>query len=366
MESVYVLLSNIRPGVVISEDVFANTANPIIEKDTKVTAKHIEVLQAFGIRRIKVEDTIVKREDVSNKEGVVKVNPDQILADFSIKKVDFEEEYRKAVQSYKREYFGWRSGTRPDIAKIRSITIPFLETFNNQKNLLNILGDLPDSKDYKYHHAISVGIIAAAISKRMGYPAGQSLQLGLAGVLADCGMSKIDEVIIEKSAFLTKEEFNEVKKHVVISFQLIQDTPFLRPEMKEAILQHHERLDGSGYPRGIKQEQISVYSQILAVSDVFHAMISERIYRAKESPFKVIEMIKEEEFGKFNLKVIQALHDLVCNLSIGTNVKLTDGREGTVIFVHRDAVLRPTIKLDTDDSILDLTTNRHLSIQTIL
>lgn len=366
MESVYVLLSNLRPGVVISEDVFVNTANPIIEKDTKITAEHIEVLQAFGIRRVKVEDLIVKREEVVNKDGTIAVNPDEILAEFNIKKVDFEEEYRKAVQSYKREYLGWRSGTRPDVAKVRSITIPFLEAFSDQKNLLNILGDLSDSKDYKYHHAISVGIIAATISRRMGYPAGQCLQLGLAGVLADCGMSKINEVITEKSAFLTKEEFNEVKKHVVYSFKLVQDTPFLRPEMKEAILQHHERLDGSGYPRGIKQEQVSVYSQILAVADVFHAMISERVYRTKESPFKVIEMIKEEEFGKFNLKVIQALHDLVCNLSIGTNVKLTDGREGSVIFVHRDAVLRPTIKLDADDSILDLTTNRHLSIQTIL
>ena len=84
--------------------------------------------------------------------------------------------------------------------------------------------------------------------------------------------------------------------------------------MKLAILQHHERLDGSGYPRGDKMEQISVFSQILAVADVFHAMTSERIYRSKESPFKVIELIKEEEFGKFDIKVVQALHDLVGNL----------------------------------------------------
>ena len=158
-----------------------------------------------------------------------------------------------------------------------------------------------------YHHSIAVGILASAISGQMGFPKGQTLQLGLAGVLADCGMAKIDSSITEKAAFLTKGEFNEVKKHTIYSYQMVQDTPLLRNEMKLAIFQHHERLDGSGYPRGDKMGQISVFSQILAVSDVFHAMTSERIYRSKESPFKVIEMIKEEEFGKFDIKVVQAL-----------------------------------------------------------
>ena len=78
------------------------------------------------------------------------------------------------------------------------------------------------------------------------------MQLGIAGVLADCGMAKIDPSIIEKSAFLTNEEFNEVKKHTIYSYQMIKDTPLIRQEMKIAIVQHHERLDGSGYPRGDK------------------------------------------------------------------------------------------------------------------
>ena len=92
----------------------------------------------------------------------------------------------------------------------------------------------------------------------MGFPRGQTLQLGLAGTLADCGMAKIDRSITEKTAFLTKSEFNEVKKHTIYSYQMVQDTPLLRQEMKLAIFQHHERLDGSGYPRGGKMEEVSV------------------------------------------------------------------------------------------------------------
>ena len=115
-----------------------------------------------------------------------------------------------------------------------------------------------------------------------------------------------------------------------------------------------------------KMDQVSVFSQVLAVADVFHAMTSERIHRSKESPFKVIEMIKEEEFGKFDIKVVQALHDLVGNLSIGTKVQLTNGEVGEVIFVHRDARLRPMVKITEDNSILDLTVNRHLAVEKVL
>ena len=296
----------------------------------------------------------------------VPVDPDDVLAKIPIKKLDMVVLYNEAVQKYKREFSSWQAGIRPDIAKVRGIIIPLVEMFMEQRKLLTILNDLSDSKDYMYHHSIAVGILSSAISKQMGFPRGQTLQLGLAGTLADCGMAKIDRSITEKTAFLTKNEFNEVKKHTIYSYQMVQDTPLLRQEMKLAIFQHHERLDGSGYPRGGKLEEVSVYSQILAVADVFHAMTSERIYRSKESPFKVIEMISEEEFGKFDIKVVQALHNLVGDLSIGTKVRLTNGEEGEVLFVHRDARLRPMVKMSDDGSILDLTTNRRISVDRVL
>ena len=147
---------------------------------------------------------------------------------------------------------------------------------------------------------------------------------------------------------------------------MVQDTPLLRQEMKLAILQHHERLDGSGYPRGEKMGTISIFSQILATADVFHAMTSERLYRTKQSPYKVIEMIKEEEFGKFDIKVVEALQRLVGSLSIGTRVKLTDGEIGEVMFIHRDAPLRPMIKKESDGAIIDLMTVPGLAVAKII
>lgn len=367
MENNIVNVNDIRPGIIISEDVFANTNYPIIKKNTKIEMIHLEVLDAFGIKTVKIDEPIVKREEPLDPDNLGTVDPDEVLASIKIQKETIEDRYNQAVLKYKKEFFSWKAGGKLDIAKVRTIIIPLLELFSNEKKMLTLLNDFSNAKDYFAHHAIAVGILASAIGKKMGFPVGQTLQLGLAGTLANCGMAKIDSAILDKAAFLTKEEFNEVKKHVVYSFQMVKDTPLLRREMKLAIFQHHERLDGSGYPRGLKLEDISIFSQIIAVADMYHAMTSERLYRVKESPFKVIELILEEEFGKFDIKVVQALHNLVGNLSIGLKVRLTDGKDGEIIFLHRDASLRPMMKMnDENETILDLTTNRHLAIERIL
>ncbi len=366
MTEIYVKTSDLRPGIITSENIFVNTIYPILRKDTELTPEHIKVLNAFDVKMVKVQERLVVKKEETYDDNEGPVNPDDILAKIPVIQADLHTQYNDAVHNYKKEFLGWRAGLRPDIAKVRSIVIPLLEAFIEQKKMLTLLNSFSNTKDYTYHHSIGVGILASAISKQIGFPKGQTLQLGLAGVLADCGMAKIDLAITEKAAFLTKDEFNEVRQHTLYSYQMIQDTSLLRQEMKLAIFQHHERLDGSGYPRGEKINQISSFSQILAVADVFHAMTSERIHRSKESPFKVIEMIREEEFGKFDIKVVQALHDLVGNLSIGTKVLLTNGELGEIIFVHRDARLRPMVKKSVDGSILDLTTNRHLAIERVL
>ncbi|WP_432362803.1 HD-GYP domain-containing protein [Sporosarcina sp. UB5] len=358
---VYKTVSELRAGIFLKEDVYSKTNYPIMRENTELTLEHIEILHAFGVNGVKVEER-VNQQDIPELEQSPSVNADEVLENIPVSIHQLRKEYNEAVRSYKREFSHWRAGQRPDVPKVREFIIPLVKKFIKQKKMLTMLNDFSNPEEYIYHHSIAVGILAAAISSQMGYEKGDALQLGLAGVLADCGMAKISPTILEKTAFLTKDEYNEIKKHTLFSVKMIQDTPLLRQDMKLAILQHHERLDGSGYPRGEKMDTISEYSQILAVADVFHAMTSERLYRMKQSPYKVIELIKEEEFGKFNIKVVDALLRLVGNLSIGMRVKLTNGEIGEIMFIHRDSPLRPMIKKQSDGVIIDLATNRDVAI----
>src|SRR4051812_330608 len=113
MTETYIKTSDLRPGFVIGEDIFVNTSYPIIRKDTEVSLEHLEVLQVFGVKKVKIhERPVVKREEVHiDKDNPV--DPDEILTKIPIKQVDLQTQYSEAVQNYKKEFNGWRAGIRP-------------------------------------------------------------------------------------------------------------------------------------------------------------------------------------------------------------------------------------------------------------
>lgn len=354
MEATYVNVADLKFGKVVAEDIFANTKYPIVTKNTKVTPEHIDVFRAFQIGRVLVfADQIIEEGDVEFEYVVdVPVAPT----------TSFEKHYNHAINFLKKEFLNWGAGAKVDITKVRGAIIPLIEQVLENRSFLFDLNSYSNPNDYIYHHCIATGLIAGALSQKLGYDRGVCIQMSLAGVLADCGMAKIPTKIRDKKTTLTEVEFLEIRKHPIYSYQMVKDLPALKTNMKQSIFQHHERLDGSGYPRGIKSEEISIYSQIIAVADVFHAMTSERLYRSKQSPFKVIDMIKESEFGKFDIKVVQALIDTVADLPIGTRVKLSNYEQAEVMFINRYAPTRPIVKLIITGEIIDLSSYRNFHI----
>lgn len=351
-------LEELKLGSVIAEDILVNTKTPIIRKGTKVTREHIQVLKAFSILKVSIafEDTKTKNEktDLSKKEVIQGTE------------TNFLNLYIDAVNNYQKEFSSWEAGMNVDVAKLRMIIMPLVERVSKEKQVILKLNGYSAIEEYVSHHSIAVGIISGMLAQKLGYPIGQVIQSATAGLMADSGMAKVNTKIRNKKSLLTEDEYSEIKKHTIHSFQMIKDSSLLKPEMKLAIFQHHERLDGSGYPKGEKMGKISIFSQIIAVADVFHAMTSERIYRAKSSIFKVLEMIKEEEFGKYNIEVVNALISLVGVLPISTRVLLSNGEVGEVVFLHRDSPMRPMIRILESNQIIDLSANRSFNIECIV
>lgn len=367
MESTLENLEKLRLGSIIAEDILVNTKIPIIRKNTKVTREHIQVLLAFNITKVPIAvDNLFNRSEKElsklNDEKENNVN-NKIQSEV---KSTFRELYNNAVNKYLKEFQSWESGAKVDVVRLRNIIMPLVEQAMVEKQTLLHLNDYSSIEKYIAHHSIAVGIITGTIARKLGYSKGEVIQIATAGLMADMGMSKVDYKIREKKSNLTEADFSVIKKHTIHSFQMIKDSPLLKPEMKLAIYQHHERLDGSGYPKGDKMGNISTFSQILAVADVYHAMTSERIYRAKSSPFKVLEMIKEEEFGKYSIEVVNALISLIGVVSISTRVLLSNGETGEIVFLHRDSPMRPMVRLIETGQILDLTKKRTIYIETVI
>lgn len=364
METISVNVENLKLGVIIAEDIFANTQNPIIRKDTKITYEHFHIFNAFNITKVSVL-TEQGNSPIDSTDSIGELPNTYNKAQLSTE-VPFEEKYIHAVSQYKREFQNWESGAKVDITKVRTIILPLVEKILEDRSILFDLNNYSNPNEYLFHHCIATGLISATISNKLGYDRGYVLQMALAGALADCGMAKVSSRIRKKKEALTEQEFGEIRKHPIHSYKMVRDLPALKEEMKVAIYQHHERLDGSGYYHGVKSESISIFAQIIAVADTFHAMTSERLYRTKESPFKVIEMINESEFGKFNIQVVNALINLVADLPIGTKIELSNLERGEIIFINRFAPTRPMIRLGNTGEIVDLSGNRSFYISRIL
>lgn len=365
METVSVNVENLRLGKIIAEDIFANTQYPIIKKDTKITHEHLHVFKAFNITKVPVltEEGDSSLESVENTVGELDtINNDEQLTIT----VSFKEMYNHAVSKFKKGFQNWEAGAKVDITKVRTVILPLVEKILEDRTILFDLNNYSNPKDYLYHHCIATGLISAAIANKLGYDRGFVLQMAFAGALADCGMAKISSKIREKREALTEQEFGEIRKHPIHSYKMVRELPALKEEMKVAIYQHHERLDGSGYYHGVKSNNISIFAQIIAVADTFHAMTSERLYRTKESPFKVIEMIKESEFGKFNIQVVNALINLVADLPIGTKIELSNLERGEVMFINQFSPTRPMVKLENTGEIIDLSGNRSIYVTRVI
>lgn len=365
LEAILLRVEELRLGKIIAEDIFANTQYPIIYKNTKVKPEHLRVFELFNIKTVLVHNEIeIEFEEIQLDEEKLDIPPvDMPLQQYTC---SFEKCYLDGIGQLKKEFSNWEAGGRVDLTKVRNIIIPLMDMVLEDRSYIFDLNNYSNAKDYLYHHCIATGLISAVIAKKMGYERGDTIQLAIAGMLADSGMSRIPSRIRDKKSVLTEAEFGEVRKHPYYSYLLIKNVTAIKDIMKVAVYQHHERLDGSGYPKSDRIGSISTFAQIIAVADVFHAMTSERIYRSKQSPFKVIEMIKEEEFGKFDIKVVQALMNIVVDLPIGTKIELSNLELGEVMYINKYSPTRPLVKLTRTGEIMDLSSNRSFYISRVI
>ncbi|WP_163527929.1 HD-GYP domain-containing protein [Halobacillus ihumii] len=354
--------SQLVQGCMITLDVMGKTKRPIIPKHTVITPIHIKVLHNFKIQSVEVSSKLSNGSPFLPKE---KAEGHKFSDSPSIEFSAFHEHYLETVKQYKQWFSLWQGGSPLDLKEVRSIFVPLLQEAIQAKREVFLLHHYSTEADYNEHHSVAMGLISGVLASKLNDNQGEWIQVGLAGLLSDCGMAQISETILNKEGPLNEKEYEEVKKHPTYSYRLVESTTSLNNRAKLAILQHHERLDGSGYPLGLEKGKIHLFSQITAVSDMYHAMTSERVYRKKQSPFKVLEAILKEQFGRFDHHVIQAFVKEMTNYSAGTKVKLSNNQLADIIFVEPSTPTRPMVRLHEDGEIIPLRDNPDIHIEEV-
>ncbi|SDK23328.1 HD-GYP domain-containing protein [Sediminibacillus albus] len=357
--------SQLIPGCLVIKDVKGKTNRPIMQKNTVLDEELIEILQKFLVKEVEVsprlsEGTPFIPGKVSKQKPTEKRESQKDKAALS-----YHELYLDAVDQYKHMFHDWQNGKNVNITNVRQLINPLLERIDEVGLSLYNFHQNSTKDDYLYHHSIVTSLLAAFLAKKSPYK-NEWMQIGTAGFLADCGMAKIDEQIVKKEGTLTSEEYEEIKKHPVLSYRLVEKIPSLSQGIKLAILQHHERLDRSGYPLGVGGDKIHPYARFIAISDIYHAMTSERIYQPQQSPFKVIEEMVYEQFGKLDHPLVQSFVSSLTNFGTGTRVRLSNQQQAEIVFVEVNYPTRPMVRLDTGDKVISLKDDQSIYIDEIL
>ncbi|MBW1973882.1 MAG: HD-GYP domain-containing protein [Deltaproteobacteria bacterium] len=194
-------------------------------------------------------------------------------------------------------------------------------------------------------HLMNTAIYAIKIGLGLRYSDKELIRIGIAGMVYDLGMAKIPKEILNKKEKLTEREVKIVQQHTVIGYKLLQRLGTDYKWLAEVALQHHERENGCGYPKGLKGDQIIPYAKIIGIADVYEAMTHVRPQREPFLPFVAIREIVQSQKGLFDFKTVKALLSQLSVFPVGSYVKLNNNSIGQVVETTEREPLRPKIKI---------------------
>lgn len=257
-----------------------------------------------------------------------------------------------------------REGGGIPLKKIQETILPTIKQAAEIPHLYHLFYELNAKDEYTYRHTICVGIIANLIGTWLHLPKKDLEILTLGATLHDIGKTKISDEILNKPGKLSKEEYEEMRLHTVYGYELLKQIDSIDEKIALIALQHHEREDGKGYPLGLDGQEISYFSKIVAVADIFHAMSSSRVYHHASPFYTVMKQMNKDAYGKLDPTIVLTFLNKMMNSLVGKRVKLTDNSEGTIIMIDPYDPIRCLIQVE--DHHIDLRYNTRLQIERII
>lgn len=324
--------SNAQPGMVLANDIANEFGAVVLYQNSKLDMISINKLIEMGFEIIRVF-----------KENLPKENKEKLV----------EASYKNNLLQINDIFSSVRTGKNVNIEKIIEMSENINDNFSSVSDVVSCLNKIRAVHEYTYCHSINVSLLCSLLGSWLKLDDEQIKQLSYCGLLHDIGKAKISPEILNKPDKLTEREFEEVKKHPVTAYEILKTNPSVSSDIALGVLMHHEREDGSGYPFGVKSNQINFFAKIIAVADIYDAMTSERTFKKRIPQLNVLEMYKNELLIKCDPTIVITFFKNIVEYYLGNIVKLSNGQSGEIVFINTNYISKPLVKLK-DGSIIDL------------
>ncbi|MCK8825124.1 HD-GYP domain-containing protein [Fuchsiella alkaliacetigena] len=322
-----VKIADLEPGMKLAKSTTLADGTVLLSEGVVIKEQYISRLEDKNIPAVYVENEEVP--NVEQPESVSKGLKDKALT--TIKDCLYSIKENEVLSNVK------------DIKNVSKNLVDELQ--QNRKAVIH-LSDIRAYDEYVFGHSVDVAILSIKTAISMGFNQLDIQKIAIGALLHDIGRTKIDKSILTKPGSLTEEEFAKVKTHSREGFNILKASEEISILSAHIAYQHHEKYNGSGYPRGLKGEEILTGAQITAVADIFDAVTNDRAYRDAVSSLEAVEIIREEEEkGNLNPQVVEKFLENIPVYPVGSIVKLSNGKTGIVTKVDKDNILTPIIRL---------------------
>lgn len=346
-----VRVEDLQVGDRLLDNVFNPFGLHVLRENTILTAEDIEKLRKHQIEYVDIAFRELFEVPFANNPHAEKMLREAIP------------KFESAVKGIKDMFLQVEEDGFIEETLLHESFDPLIKSIRSEPDFASLLLLLTNQDDYTYQHSVQVGMISYYIARWFGKNEEEARYIAKAGYLHDIGKCKIDPAILNKPSRLSSDEFEAIKGHTIYGYNILTRSFPKSPEFSLVALQHHERLDGSGYPRGLKGEDIHPFTRIVMVADVYSAMISSRVYQKKRDLLYVLRELYRLSFSELDPIIVHTFINKMVPHFIGKRLVLQSGQTGTIVMNNPHDPFRPLVNIQGE--FIDLSKRTDLAIETI-
>ncbi|MBC9784607.1 HD-GYP domain-containing protein [Heliobacterium chlorum] len=341
----------VEPGMILARNIYSAEGRTLLGAGITLSTPFITRLKELGVPALFIKD--------------------QTTGDLPVPDVISEQVRLSAVKtvrdSFTRVQLYHENGLDP--TEVKEAASAIIDEVLRNRHVMVHMADIRTFDDYTFGHSVNVCVLSVLTGIAMGYNEFQLFDLACGAMLHDIGKMLVPLEVLNKPGRLTPEEFTEIRRHCEFGFEIIrQYKEQFSLFAAHVAYQHQERFDGSGYPRQLKGTEIHEYARIVAIADMYDALVADRIYRKGYLPYQAHEIILAASARELDPTISQIFLQNIAIYPIGSTVQLNTGDIGVVVDVNKIHQSRPVVRLIYDHSgkllsrpyELDLT--RHLTV----